>query len=323
MMPRLMNVRGKHSPRRSVWHEFKALIIWAGMAIVGGALTMGGVGEAAGANGPVWNVIPIPAQAPAKEAVAEIPGTKLWYWDTGGNGPVVIFLHAGTGSAAFWVYQQPVLAKAGYRVIAYSRRGHMNSDPGSNDNPGVASEDLHNLVAHLGIGRFHAVGLAAGGIVATDYALSHPEKLISLVLASTIMGVADKEYIELSDIIRPKIFAQLPPDFQELGPSYRAGNPAGAAAWLELEKKASQGARVRQKNANVITWAKVETIRTPTLLLGGEADLYTPPAMLRLQASHMPHAEMVVVREAAHAPNWEQPEVFNEALLAFLRKHSK
>ena len=272
---------------------------------------------------PMWKTVPILTQAPAREAVADIPGTKLWYWDTGGNGAPVVLLHAGTGSAAFWAYQQPVLAKAGYRVIAYSRRGHMNSDPGDSSNPGVASEDLHNLAAHLGIKRFHAVGLAAGGSVATEYALSHPASLISLVLASTIMGVTDKDYIDLSNAIRPKIFEQLPPEMQELGPSYRAGNPAGAAAWLALEKKASIGARIRQKNANVITWAKVETIRTPTLLIGGEADLYTPPSMLRLQASHLKHADVVVISEAAHAPNWEQPEAFNKALLTFLKKHPK
>lgn len=292
-------------------------------ALLSGAIIMTANPADAATRRPMWKPVPIPAQAPAKEATADLPGTKLWYWDTGGNGPAVILLHAGTGSAAFWVYQQPVLAKAGYRVIAYSRRGHMNSDPGDKDNPGVASQDLDNLVNHLGIKRFHAVGLAAGGIVATDYALSHPDRLISLTLASTIMGVTDKAYIDLSNAIRPKIFEQIPPDMQELGPSYRAGNPAGAAAWLELEKKASIGARVRQKNANVITWAKVETIRTPTLLLGGEADLYTPPSMLRLQAQHLPHADVVVVSEAAHAPNWEQPEAFNKALLAFLKKHPK
>ena len=300
--------------------QFKAAVL---AALLSGAIIMTVTTHADAASKPMWTPLAIPAQAPAREATADLPGTKLWYSDTGGNGPAVVLLHAGTGSGAFWVYQQPVLAKAGYRVIAYSRRGHMNSDPGDKDNPGVASEDLDNLVNHLGIKRFHAVGLAAGGIVATDYALSHPDKLISLTLASTIMGVTDKAYIDLSNAIRPKIFEQLPPEMQELGPSYRAGNPAGAAAWLELEKKASIGARVRQKNANVITWAKVETIKTPTLLLGGEADLYTPPSMLRLQASHLRHADVVVVSEAAHAPNWEQPEAFNKALLAFLKKHPK
>ena len=77
------------------------------------------------------------------------------------------------------------------------------------------------------------------------------------------------------------------------------------------------GKRFNQKNANVITWAKVETIKVPTLLMTGDSDLWTPPSILRLQASHLKHAEVRVIREAGHAPSWEQPEAFNAALLDF------
>ena len=269
----------------------------------------------------IWSAVPIPEQAPATEGIAELPGTQLWYWDTGGSGPVVVLLHAASGSGAFWGYQQPVLARAGYRVIGYSRRGYLKSDPGDPNDPGIGSEDLQNLMAYLGVDRFHVVGLAAGAIIATDYALSHPERLLSLTLASTIMGVTDKSYVDLCNVFRPPFFAQLPKDFQELSATYRAGNPEGAAAWSALEKTSLIGARLNQKLANVITWAKVETIKVPTLLMTGDADLWTPPSVLRLQASHMPHAETAVIQEAGHAPSWEQPQAFNRTLLDFLGRH--
>jgi pimeloyl-ACP methyl ester carboxylesterase len=67
-----------------------------------------------------------------------------------------------------------------------------------------------------------------------------------------------------------------------------------------------------------LTWARLETIKQPTLLLTGDSDLYTPPSLLRMQASHMPHAQVHVVPEAGHSPYWEQPMVFNEILLGFL-----
>ena len=151
----------------------------------------------------VWTPVPLPQQVPVNEGRTKLPGTTLWYWDTGGQGPAVILLHAASGSGAFWGYQQPVLAKAGYRVISYSRRGYLKSDPGDPNDPGIASEDLHNLVGFLDLEKFHAVGLAAGGIVATDYALSHPERLLSLTLTSTIIGVTDKEL--------PRSLQHLPP----------------------------------------------------------------------------------------------------------------
>jgi pimeloyl-ACP methyl ester carboxylesterase len=114
--------------------------------------------------------VPIPQQLPAKEGMADIPGTRLGYWDTGGNGTPVVFLHPASGSALVWLYQQPVFAKAGYRVIAYSRRNHYNSELAPEDNPGTGSEDLHNMMEFLGVKKFHVVGSAAGGSVATDYA---------------------------------------------------------------------------------------------------------------------------------------------------------
>jgi hypothetical protein len=55
--------------------------------------------------------IPIPAQVPAKDGVAQIPDTRLWYWDTGGQGVPIVLLHPATGSALIWGYQQPVLRR--------------------------------------------------------------------------------------------------------------------------------------------------------------------------------------------------------------------
>ena len=46
--------------------------------------------------------IPIPAQVPAKDGVAQLPDTRLWYWDTGGQGVPIVFLHPATGSALIW-----------------------------------------------------------------------------------------------------------------------------------------------------------------------------------------------------------------------------
>ena len=114
--------------------------------------------------------IPLPAQVPAKEGVAAVAGTRLSYWDTGGNGQAIVLLHPATGSTRIWSYQQPVFAKAGYRVIAYSRRGYGASDPVPKDNPGTPSGDLHALMDYLRVPKFHLVGSAAGGGIAVDYA---------------------------------------------------------------------------------------------------------------------------------------------------------
>jgi len=269
---------------------------------------------------PVWNPVPIPPQAPAREGMAAVGSAQLWYWDTGGDGHPVILLHAATQSAAGWVYQQPVLAQAGYRVIAYSRRGYFRSDPVDPAAPGYAADDLHRLIEHLGLDTVDLVAAAHGGFFALDYALAHPAKVRSLSIVSSLMGITDPDYLAVNERLRPAFFASLPHDFQELSPSYRAGNPQGLADWLHLTHQAIQGKRIRQEAKQPLTWARLESIKHPTLLMTGDSDLYTPPALLRMQALHMPHAEVHVVREAGHSPYWEQPAIFNEILLAFLAK---
>jgi pimeloyl-ACP methyl ester carboxylesterase len=76
-----------------------------------------------------------------------------------------------------------------------------------------------------------------------------------------------------------------------------------------------------QPPRNRVTFALLETIRVPTLLLTGDADLYTPPATLRVFAARITGSESVVVTEAGHSAFWEQPEIFNRTLLAFIGKH--
>jgi pimeloyl-ACP methyl ester carboxylesterase len=283
--------------------------------------TMLAAGAAAAQQAP--QAIPLPAPVPAKEALAALPDTRLFYWDTGGDGTPVVLVHPATGSALIWGYQQPVLAKAGYRVIGYSRRSYYGSDPIAKDQPGVASQDLHNLIEFLGIGKFHAVGSAAGGGVVADYAVSHPDRLLSLVINSNPAGLSGGDIVKTYESLRPKGFAEMPADFRELGASYRAANPGGVKLWLELEHKAVTSNPFRQRAANDITEATLKRLSVPTLLITGEADLYSPPALIRMVAAQIPNSEVVIVREAGHSSYWEQPEAFNRAVLDFLARHAK
>src|SRR4051812_22545762 len=134
-----------------------------------------------------------------------------------------------------WHGQLAAFAAAGLRAIAYDRRGYGKTE--GDAGTAAPSEDLHALVERLGLERFHLVGTAAGGIVAFDYALSHPERLLRLVVANSIGGVEDAEYVALQRRLRPAPqFDALPVEVRELGPSYRAAEPAGVQRWVDLER---------------------------------------------------------------------------------------
>ena len=255
---------------------------------------------------------------------ADLEGARLHYVDSGGSGAAIVFLHAATGSAESFIHQTDAFAAAGYRVIAYDRRGTGKTTVKPDAPASTAADDLDRLTTHLGIARFHIVGTAAGGGVAVDYALSFPAKLRSLTIANSLGGITDPSFAELGRLLRPQQFATLPPDFRELSPSYRVANPAGVERWLAIEKAAHQAIRApAQKPRNAVTFASLESIRVPTLLITGESDFYMPPAVLRMFKAHMPAADTLILPDVGHSAYWEQPELFNRAVLAFIGRHSR
>ncbi|MSP95540.1 MAG: alpha/beta hydrolase [Alphaproteobacteria bacterium] len=292
----------------------------SGLALGAAVLTGAALGAERANTNPTASV-PMPAQVPAKRGIAELPGTRLEYWDTGGDGQAVVLLHPATGSTAIWGYQQPVFARVGYRVIAYSRRGYSTSDSVPADNPGTAADDLRNLLRFLGVRKCHLVGSAAGGGVAIDYALSYASDLYSLVMACAVGGVTNPDWAAMVARIRPRGFDEFPVEFRELSQSYRAANPEGTRDWLALVQKSVTSNRFGQMPANAVTWAKLEALKIPVLLIGGDADLYLPPPMLKLYASHIPASETAIFAEGGHSLYWEQPDLFNRTVLAFLAKH--
>jgi pimeloyl-ACP methyl ester carboxylesterase len=264
------------------------------------------------------------AQAVVQETYAELPGARIFYIDTGGSGVPVVFLHAATGSSRVWEYQIPAFTVSGYRVVAFDRRGWGRTVVDrEGQQPGTGADDLRGLLDHLGVARVHLVGTAAGAIVALDFALSFPERVRSLVIANTIGGVQDADFLELGRRLRPPQFDALPPEFRELGPAYRAANAEGTKQWMDLEKiSRPEGPRApAQPMRNRLTLRLLESIRLPALLLTGGADLYAPPAVMKLFAARIGDPEFLSVPDAGHSTYWEQPEVFNRAVLDFIGKH--
>jgi pimeloyl-ACP methyl ester carboxylesterase len=261
------------------------------------------------------------AYSQAGETYAELPGVRIWYKDTGGNGVPVVFLHSNTGSSQNWEHQIPAFTSAGFRFIAYDRRGWGRSVTQPDAQPGTAADDLRALMKFLKIERFHLMGTAGGGFVAFDYALSFPEDLRSVVVANSIGGVQDEDYLALGRRLRPPQFDALPPDLRELGPSYRAADPDGTQRWLELEHMSRQAGAAAQPFRNRMTFSMLEPIKVPTLLITGDADLFAPPPLLKMFAARIKGSQSLVVPEAGHSSYWEKPDVFNRAVLEFIKKH--
>ena len=101
---------------------------------------------------------------------------------------------------------------------------------------------------------------------------------------------------------------KLPGQYIELGLSYRGANPEGTARWVDIEEHARQPGAPAQPLRTPNTFAKVETITVPTLILVADADLYAPQALMRIWAAHIRHHEWVVIDDAGHSVPGRRPE---------------
>lgn len=257
---------------------------------------------------------PVPA---AREGYLTIPGGRLWHWDSGSDGEPLIFLHPGTGGHDSWVHQRAFFANKGYRMITYCRWGYAPSDPSPTPRR-PETEDLLAVMDALRLDRATVIGVAAGAGIVAPFIASHPGRIRRAALISSLLGIEDAHITAMIARLRPPGFADLPAEFRELGPSYRAISPDGVKRWLEIEHRRAPPppAAVRGRT----TLAALAATGCPLLLATGDADLFTPPALMRLAARHLPGCHYETIADSGHAPFWEQPDRFNQLVLDFLRR---
>jgi pimeloyl-ACP methyl ester carboxylesterase len=127
-----------------------------------------------------------PAAAPKIDASGLVAvGPDRLFYEVAGQGPTIVLIHDGTIHREVWDGQVAFFA-AGHRVVRYDRRRY-----GKSSAPTVSFsnlDDLAALFAHLKIDKACLMGMAAGGRLAVDFTLRHPEKVTSLVLVGAVVG---------------------------------------------------------------------------------------------------------------------------------------
>jgi pimeloyl-ACP methyl ester carboxylesterase len=251
----------------------------------------------------------------------EVNGGAL-YVETHGpeEGPAVVLLHHGLGSVQAWKEQIPALAEAGFRVIAYDRRGYGQSSPRSmrggaslqaNFQPLFTSdrEDLHALLGALGIKRAALVGHSDGGTIALYFAADHPERTTHLVTAAAHIYVEEKMGTGIDGVREAYETSER---FQE-GLRRAHGYQAGAVF---------EGWYTGWRRPENLTWDMrpvLAGITCPALVVQGTEDEHTTPQHARDIAASIPTAELWLEPGAGHMLPQEMAKVFNRRVVEFLR----
>ncbi|MEO7224291.1 MAG: alpha/beta hydrolase [Devosia sp.] len=245
------------------------------------------------------------------------------------DGIPVVFLHAGVCDYRMWGEQVEAVADAGYRALAYTRRGF--GDAVSLDEPFNHLADIEAVLARVGIHAAVFVGCSLGGGLAIDFALKHPGRMAGLVLVGT--AITGGSY-DLSDT-DTQMEAVLE-DAEERGPEFQ--NKADAHAWLDgprspngrvggavrelfldmNHKALTKQPRLTQEVKRPSARDRIGEIAAPTLLVSGDLDFNYILTRHEGLSEDLPNCFATIIEGAAHLPNLERPDLFNPLLLGFL-----
>ena len=233
----------------------------------------------------------------------------------------------GTGTL-LWTSQIADLA-AEARVIAYDLRGSGQSEV----TPGpytidLLADDLRSLVDALELGRVALLAHSLGGSIALAYASRSPASVRALVGVGAPVGFPDQaraglaaraETVEADGMaavaetvatngVSPTFREHSPEQFQELIAMLAANDPAGYAAQCRALVDLDLAGRLGE-------------IEAPVLLIAGDRDGVSPPAVTEANAALLPDGRGVLVEDCGHILPWEKPDALARAAWPFLREH--
>ncbi|MFB9904565.1 alpha/beta fold hydrolase [Allokutzneria oryzae] len=252
-------------------------------------------------------------------------GITFGYDDLGEGEQALVLVHGHPFDRSMWRPQVEHFSSLGRRVIAADLRGYGESTvvPGKTLLSTFA-RDIATLLDHLGVKRFVLGGLSMGGQIVMECHRQFPERISGLVLADTSAQAetsdgrrnrAEMAARLLREGMRPYseevLWKMVAPGNGEVAAEHVLrmmlnAPPEGAAAAL-------LGRAERPDYVEMLG-----RVAVPALVVVGTEDEYTPIGDARLMHERLPDSTLTVVEGAAHMPNLERTEVFNQALHTFL-----
>lgn len=253
------------------------------------------------------------------------------YWEFAAAGadddrPVVVLTHGAGGSHAVWYQQVPALGRD-FRVLCWDSRGFGNSTNHTNSpTTDAAAGDLDAVLDECGVSAAHVVGQSLGGWYMSAFALTHPDRVLSITYADTIGGLwtpalreAFAQFSAAGGLSRPG--PTLVGDHRALWPGTAERDPAKAFLYQAL---GSFHTPPLDELYKTVTWSvshdEVAALGRPVLFVAGTHDGLFPAEALAESSRLIDGARYVEIPASGHSPYFEQPEAWNDAVRAFLRE---
>jgi non-heme chloroperoxidase len=259
-----------------------------------------------------------------------------------GSGKPIILIHGWPLSLRSWELQVPALIEAGYRVIAYDRRGFgQSSQPYEGYDYDTFATDLHKLIEHLDLQDVTLVGFSMGGGEVVRYISTYGvERVKKAVLAGAVPpylyksadnpeGALDDATIEefLNGVKTDRIgfLDNFTTNFFTAGDRDDLVSESFRQYNLDIASFASPKGTLECIKAFAYTDFRddVAKINIPTLIIHGDSDSIVPfEASGKLSHNLIEGSELAVIEGAPHGFNATHAEQFNKELIQFLAKHN-
>jgi 3-oxoadipate enol-lactonase len=248
-------------------------------------------------------------------------------YDDTGAGSAVVLIHGYPFNRSMWAEQVSALADS-YRVVTLDLRGHGESESSTGASTmKLMAQDVATLMDELQIDRAVIGGLSMGGYVTLAFYQLFPGRVEKLLLADT-RAQADTEEGKatradqvqqiqaegmtgivnamLPKLLSPETVSKQPEIVKRVRDMMMHTSPEGAIGALRgMAEREDQTERLTQ-------------INVPTLIVVGKEDPITPVADSQKMHEGIADSQLVVIENASHVSNIEQPEQFNRALKDFL-----
>jgi 3-oxoadipate enol-lactonase len=238
----------------------------------------------------------------------------------GGTATPIIFLHGVGSDKSVW---HPQLAHFGKsrRAIAFDYPGYGDSDPAPE---GTTRDDYADAIIsamhELGVDHAHVCGLSLGGVVVIAMHHADPSRCASLILADTFAVHPDGHAIYERSLAGSRDL----PAMAEARVDVLLAQPADPEVRREIVETMSRIDPVAYCIGAEAVWLadqrdRVAAIEVPTLIICGEEDKPTPPALSRDLQGMIPGSRLAVIPRAGHLTNLERPDEFNAIVGRFLQ----
>ncbi len=266
---------------------------------------------------------------------------NLYIEDSGGGGRPVVLIHGWPLSSQAWQLQVPALRAAGYRVVAYDRRGFGRSDDAGESDSGYGydtlADDLQRVLDQCRLQDVTLVGFSMGGGEVARFIARHGQaRLHSVVFAAAVppclLQSTDNPEgpltLDKAQQQRSALEADRTAFFDEFTQNFFSAygelqvSPAQRSEALAICHQSVQRAALACMDsfANTDFRADLKHITVPTLVIHGDADAIVPFEGSGQRTHHaIGHSQLVTVKGAPHGLNVSHAQAFNDALLSFLR----